>query len=304
MQHGRVDRVRLNQRAPLADRQTRRCRQVVDRARDALSIHGKRRLQVRRQPGDEARVLGSGLGQQRLDAITVTLIHVIGRYLYGSTCSSSPLPTRPRKTSATKPQPRAADLENKSPGRSQGPSHARRIRRSPADLQPQARGCGVRAAIPRRGLRQRRGDDRQPRERHGDRGAQRAHRTGPRADRRPQDRMGQRLARVRHRRPRPRPSVGPRRPRDPRDRAVRRRDAGRAARAQGRRLQAGARRLPVPAGVRIAARAVRPRQAQHQRARERAAHRAGRAPEAVRGQARRREARHPGAARVLRRGRL
>ena len=164
---------------------------------------------------------------------------------------------------------------------SPGVPHARRIRRSPAHLQPQARRRRLRAAVPRRGLRHRHGDDRQPGERHGDRRPERPNRARPGAARRDEDGVGQHLARVRHGRPGARPSLRSRRAGDPRDRAIRRGHGGSAPRPQARGLQARARRFPLPAGLRSAARSVRRREAQHQRTRPRPVARPRRAPEAA-----------------------
>jgi hypothetical protein len=54
-------------------------RKVLDGASNALSIDGKRRPKFGRETGDEFGVLGSRLGQQRHDAITVTGVHWIAR---------------------------------------------------------------------------------------------------------------------------------------------------------------------------------------------------------------------------------
>ena len=116
-------------------------------------------------------------------------------------------------------------------GPSRSPHVASRLHRPPADLQPQARGCRLRAAVPRprlcgrRADRRRRGGHRHGRAEHADRA-----RHGP--DRGRQDGLDQRLPGVRPRRSDPGRPAQRGRPRDPRDRAFRRRDGRRAARAQ------------------------------------------------------------------------
>ena len=76
VEHRRVDRVGADQRPALADRHARGGGEVVDRLGHALRIDREGRAQVGREPVQEARVLGGGVGQQRFDAATVTALHV------------------------------------------------------------------------------------------------------------------------------------------------------------------------------------------------------------------------------------